>query len=159
MINKHKSNKIKENSNTVRHLNNGTDHRHSKSCCDQSSPARRTMRIPNTEKYRDEMVVRPSYLYNGNSYTGETSLYQIGSLLLKFSSVVDSSILWIYLKSFLKFVKMNILVIWWFEKITPIKYMDIEVYLILSYCHDWLRYKHNDWTTQIDVEFMQAWIS
>ena len=42
MINKHKSNKIKENSNTVRHLNNGTDHRHSKSCCDQSSPARRT---------------------------------------------------------------------------------------------------------------------
>ena len=44
MINKHKSNKIKENSNTVRHLNNGTDHRHSKSCCDQSSPARRTMR-------------------------------------------------------------------------------------------------------------------
>ena len=44
MINKHKSNKIKENSNTVRHLNNGTDHRHSKSCCDKSSPARRTMR-------------------------------------------------------------------------------------------------------------------
>ena len=43
MINKHKSNKIKENSNTVRHLNNGTDHRHSKSCCHQSSPARRTM--------------------------------------------------------------------------------------------------------------------
>ena len=42
MINKHKSNKIKENSNTLRHLNNGTDHRHSKSCCDQSSPARRT---------------------------------------------------------------------------------------------------------------------
>ena len=26
----------------MRHLNNGTDHRHSKSCCDQSSPARRT---------------------------------------------------------------------------------------------------------------------
>ena len=45
MINKHKSNKIKENSNTVRHLNNGTDHRHSKSCCDQSSPARRTTRV------------------------------------------------------------------------------------------------------------------
>ena len=44
VINKHKSNKIKENSNTVRHLNNGTDHRHSKSCCDQSSPARRTMK-------------------------------------------------------------------------------------------------------------------
>ena len=43
MINKHKSNKIKENSNTVRHLNNGTDHRHSKSCCDQSSTARRTI--------------------------------------------------------------------------------------------------------------------
>ena len=47
MINKHKSNKIKENSNTVRHLNNGTDHRHSKSCCDQSSPARRTITLTN----------------------------------------------------------------------------------------------------------------
>ena len=44
-MNKHKSNKIKENSNTVRHLNNGTDHRHSKSCCDQSSPARRTIKV------------------------------------------------------------------------------------------------------------------
>ena len=29
----------------MRHLNNGTDHRHSKSCCDQSSPARRTMKM------------------------------------------------------------------------------------------------------------------
>ena len=27
----------------MRHLNNGTDHRHSKSSCDQSSPARRTI--------------------------------------------------------------------------------------------------------------------
>ena len=48
MINKHKSNKIKENSNTVRHLHNGTDHRHSKSRCDQSSPARRTIKLNNT---------------------------------------------------------------------------------------------------------------
>ena len=30
----------------MRHLNNGTDHRHSKSCCDQSSPARRTIISP-----------------------------------------------------------------------------------------------------------------
>ena len=61
MINKHKSNKMKENSNTVRHLNNGTDHRHSKSCCDQSSPARRTM------KYRIAIKVfvnvRVIYIY------------------------------------------------------------------------------------------------
>ena len=28
----------------MRHLINGTDHKHSKSCCDQSSPARRTMK-------------------------------------------------------------------------------------------------------------------
>ena len=27
----------------MRHWNNGTDHRHSKSCCDKSSPARRTI--------------------------------------------------------------------------------------------------------------------
>ena len=32
----------------MRHLNNGTDHRHSKSRCDQSSPARRTMILTNT---------------------------------------------------------------------------------------------------------------
>ena len=30
----------------MRHWNNGTDHRHSKSCCDKSSPARRTMNAP-----------------------------------------------------------------------------------------------------------------
>ena len=29
----------------MRHLNNGTDHRHSKSRCDQSSPARRTKKL------------------------------------------------------------------------------------------------------------------
>ena len=51
MINKHKSKKIKEKSNTVRHLNNGTDHRHSKSCCDQSSPARRTIKDLHIEVY------------------------------------------------------------------------------------------------------------
>ena len=33
----------------MRHLNNGTDHRHSKSCCDQSSPARRTMTLGHNE--------------------------------------------------------------------------------------------------------------
>ena len=36
----------------MRHLNNGTDHRHSKSCCDQSSPARRT-----TNKLRNDNVI------------------------------------------------------------------------------------------------------
>ena len=84
MIIKHKSNKIKENSNTVRHLNNGTDHRHSKSCCDQSSPARRTMiqgiklvlrcrltsiGFPIIKMRRSHDV---SSLY-GNPYTGETA--------------------------------------------------------------------------------------
>ena len=33
----------------MRHLNNGTDHRHSKSCCDQSSPARRTIKLEGPE--------------------------------------------------------------------------------------------------------------
>ena len=69
VINKHKSNKIKENSNTVRHLNNGTDHRHSKSCCDQSSPARRT-------------ITKSSWLHTG-----------IGMALLGGSSV-DPSHFW-----------------------------------------------------------------
>ena len=41
----------------MRHLNNGTDHRHSKSRCDQSSPARRTIRITVTEKYAETVDV------------------------------------------------------------------------------------------------------
>ena len=33
--------------------------------------------------YKEKMVVRPSYLYNGNSYTGKTaSLYQDGTLVI-----------------------------------------------------------------------------
>ena len=32
----------------MRHWNNGTDHRHSKSCCDKSSPARRTITCVHT---------------------------------------------------------------------------------------------------------------
>ena len=44
-MNKHKSNKIKENPQYSEALDNGTDHNLSKSCCDQSSPARRTMTI------------------------------------------------------------------------------------------------------------------
>ena len=71
VINKHKSNKIKENSNTVRHLNNGTNHRHSKSCCDQSSPARRTMiaahlsGITNVKKFS---IVIIDFIYNLGQY-------------------------------------------------------------------------------------------
>ena len=41
----------------MRHLNNGTDHRHSKSCCDQSSPARRTINI------RWEISLSPFHIY------------------------------------------------------------------------------------------------
>ena len=64
MINKHKSNKIKENSNTVRHLNNGTDHRHSKSCCDQSSPARRTITVIGLRKLRNTSDVLCKICFN-----------------------------------------------------------------------------------------------
>ena len=56
-MNKHKSNKIKENSNTVRHLIMGQINHHSKSCCDQRSPARRT----NTQSAIH--VVRYIYMY------------------------------------------------------------------------------------------------
>ena len=35
----------------MRHLNNGTDQRHSKSCCDQSSPARRTITLASSVRY------------------------------------------------------------------------------------------------------------
>ena len=62
MINKHKSNKIKENSNTVRHLNNWTDHRHSKSRCDQSSPARRTIITSALKENRRKAWLKVQYL-------------------------------------------------------------------------------------------------
>ena len=49
----------------MRHLNNGTDHRHSKSCCDQSSPARRTIIIipflQHSTLYRDDSLSRQLY--------------------------------------------------------------------------------------------------
>ena len=78
MINKHKSNKIKENSNTVRHLNNGTDHRRSKSCCDQSSPARRTINklsfcSPKTSSIPTYLALR----------TGSPGLYKKGWVMEK----------------------------------------------------------------------------
>ena len=44
----------------MRHLNNGTDHRHSKSCCDQSSPACRTI---NWKKGNNHECI--SYAYEG----------------------------------------------------------------------------------------------
>ena len=66
VINKHKSNKIKENSNTVRHLNNGTDHRHSKSCCDQSSPARRTITNPSTKLQPFYIILENDNFHNDN---------------------------------------------------------------------------------------------
>ena len=50
VMNKHKSNKIKENSQYSEALDNGTDHNHSKSCCDQSSPARRTIKLTQGKK-------------------------------------------------------------------------------------------------------------
>ena len=73
VINKHKSNKIKENSNTVRHLNNGTDHRHSKSCCDQRSPARRTMKFQiEIPKQTWLMLRKPCRLQTDGRTDGQT---------------------------------------------------------------------------------------
>ena len=69
MINKHKSKKIKENSNTVRHLNNGTDHRHSKSRCDQSSPARRTIKPSFSGIWnRQHLMVKPHQAHSHAKY-------------------------------------------------------------------------------------------
>ena len=70
MINKHKSNKIKENSNTVRHLNNGTVHRHSKSCCDQSSPARRTITYNRFKKFGPHCKIISLYYFSSLGRAG-----------------------------------------------------------------------------------------
>ena len=81
VINKHKSNKIKENSNTVRHLNNGTDHRHSKSCCDQSSPASRTIiishtwYIPLSELQRTRMCLKQGRFWSFKTILGTRRIH------------------------------------------------------------------------------------
>ena len=70
VINKHKSNKIKENPNTVRHWNNGTDHRHSKSCCDKSSPARRTKTTDTYTLFEADLTeTHPSVHMHQNVFT------------------------------------------------------------------------------------------
>ena len=37
--------------------------------------------------YKDKMVMRLSYLYNGNTYTGKTSLYWDGPLIIDFPGI------------------------------------------------------------------------
>ena len=43
----------------MRHWNNGTDHCHSKSCCDKSSPARRTIKVV---RHAGQWIVPVSYV-------------------------------------------------------------------------------------------------
>ena len=78
VINKHKSNKIKENSNTVRHLNNGTDRRHSKSCCDQSSAARRTISIE--VQWTDVLSISDITTYMSITCKGKTHDWQLAHI-------------------------------------------------------------------------------
>ena len=77
VINKHKSNKIKENSDTVRHLNNGTDHRHSKSCCDKSSPARRTTKHVLTHPSLDRKATISQTTFQMNSREIRVSYFDL----------------------------------------------------------------------------------
>ena len=84
MINKHKSNKIKENSNTVRHLNDGTDHHHSKSCCDQSSPARRTMTAAHLSSI---MNVKKVFVVITN-FINNLAQYHLVRLIAKYTSIL-----------------------------------------------------------------------
>ena len=51
----------------MRHLNNGTDHRHSKSCCDQSSPARRTITAIGRVGWRLNMYELSSFVEIGRN--------------------------------------------------------------------------------------------
>ena len=99
VINKHKSNKIKENSNTVRHLNNGTDHRHSKSCCDQSSPARRTIKHlqmkSSDELQRLDYMTGYQYSSPSNGHQGDIPYY----MRLYCSGVVELCMPWMWIPS------------------------------------------------------------
>ena len=96
MINKHKSNKIKENSNTVRHLNNGTDHRHSKSCCDQSSPARRTTKQP---QFRD-MTHITFYIWCSEAQMYKAEVLEVFTKSLKMKlKEIKRNISWLFANS------------------------------------------------------------
>ena len=54
----------------MRHLNNGTDHRHSKSCCDQSSPARRTIVNSLRLVERSYFMYLTYFVYSGKLWVG-----------------------------------------------------------------------------------------
>ena len=64
----------------MRHLNNGTDHRHSKSCCDQSSPARRTI----IRSYADRCTHYVDVIMNA-------IVSQITSLMIVYSTVYSDA--------------------------------------------------------------------
>ena len=68
----------------MRHLNNGTDHRHSKSCCDQSSPARRTMIFNSCGRWSVLRYILIFYLnkFDGNLILSSSEFWWIGRYML-----------------------------------------------------------------------------
>ena len=102
MINKHKSNKIKENSNTVRHLNKGTDHRHSKSCCDQSSPARRTIMGAMVSQIISRTIVY-STIYSGTDQRKHQSSASLAFVLGIHRWLVNSPHKWTVMRKMFPF--------------------------------------------------------
>ena len=72
----------------MRHLNNGTDHRHSKSRCDQSSPARRTMNCADPTRMRESWdVIKIHY----SDVIMSTIASQITSLTIVYSTVYSGA--------------------------------------------------------------------
>ena len=75
----------------MRHLNNGTDHRHSKSRCDQSSPARRTINVCQLRFSEQVPIYPPSHRDNRCVHYGDvimgTIASQFTSLAIVFSTV------------------------------------------------------------------------
>ena len=62
----------------MRHLNNGTDHRHSKSCCDQSSPARWT-----TIDNQSAVVWIMSWSQTDNAKSSKTVMTKTNNALMR----------------------------------------------------------------------------
>ena len=79
----------------MRHLNNGTDHRHSKSCCDQSSPARRTINISPVDQTK-LFQLRTAFLWETayGCMTTRRLIIQWSQKILTIDIIISWKLLW-----------------------------------------------------------------
>ena len=80
----------------MRHWNNGTDHRHSKSCCDKSSPARRTI-IPRVR-------FRGAYCFCYRRNTCACIFLRMASYISILTSIRKHKLIYIYIYIYMRII-------------------------------------------------------